>query len=144
MSIYRKIVKDGYKWLPDKKNFDILHRSEYSLIEKYKKLHIECKKPKSIICENVHFAVSIVPSILQRHFDIHPNFLKNYINYFKKKANGVWKVRVDVWADCNNQNMVALIARAMKPHKLLMSYCGQKPNLWFSNAPVPVCIPPDR
>ncbi|KII70312.1 hypothetical protein RF11_15883 [Thelohanellus kitauei] len=35
------------------------------------------------------------PSKLQRRLDMHPNFLNKDKNYFKYKANGVWKIELD-------------------------------------------------
>ncbi|XP_051017344.1 protein ZBED8-like [Acomys russatus] len=84
------------------------------------------EKPLCVICGGVLSAESMKPNKLRRHFDSkHPTFAGKDTSYFRGKADGLKKARVDSGSKCHRQNVVAVevsylvalrIARSMKPH----------------------------
>ncbi|XP_040191825.1 zinc finger BED domain-containing protein 5-like [Rana temporaria] len=86
------------------------------------------EKPQCIICNKVLSAESMKPNKLKRHFDTkHPSFAGKDIQYFKNKADGVKKSRLDTGGKYHKQNLAAVeasylvalrIARAKKPHTI--------------------------
>ena len=73
-------------------------------------------------------AESIKPNKMKRHLDAkHPNFAGKDVQYFKNKADGVKKSRLDLGGKYQQQNMAAIeasylvahrIAKAKKPHTI--------------------------
>ena len=71
-------------------------------------------------------AESMKPNKMKRHFDAkHPNFAGKDVQYFKNKADGVIKSRLDFGGKYLQQNMAVIeasylvdlrIAKAKKPH----------------------------
>ncbi|XP_054573034.1 LOW QUALITY PROTEIN: zinc finger BED domain-containing protein 5-like, partial [Eptesicus fuscus] len=86
------------------------------------------EKLKRVICCEVLSAESMKPNKLKCHFDSkHPCFAGKDTNYFRSKANGLKKARLDTGGKYHNQNIAAIkasylvalrIARAMKPHTI--------------------------
>ncbi|XP_048344945.1 protein ZBED8-like isoform X2 [Sphaerodactylus townsendi] len=104
------------------------------------------EKPQCVVCGEVLSAESMKPNKLKRHFDSkHPSFAGKDTNYFRSKADGLKKARLDIGGKFHKQNvcgkkarlhaggqflkqniaaveasyLVALrIARAMKPHTI--------------------------
>ncbi|XP_015677944.1 SCAN domain-containing protein 3-like [Protobothrops mucrosquamatus] len=86
------------------------------------------EKPQCVICCEVLSAESMKPNKLKRHFDSkHPSFAGKDTNYFRSKADGLKKARLDTDSKYHKQNVVAVeasylvafrIARAMKPHTI--------------------------
>uniref|UniRef100_A0A803K116 DUF4371 domain-containing protein n=1 Tax=Xenopus tropicalis TaxID=8364 RepID=A0A803K116_XENTR len=68
------------------------------------------EKPQCVICCEVLSAESMKPNKLKRHFESkHPSFASKNTNYFRSKADGLKKTRLDTGGK---------IARAMKPHTI--------------------------
>ncbi|KAM4807621.1 zinc finger BED domain-containing protein 5-like [Rhinophrynus dorsalis] len=86
------------------------------------------EKPQCVICTEVLSAESMKPNKLKRHFDSkHPSFASKDIQYFKYKADGVKKSRLDTGGKYQQQNLAAVeasylvalrIAKAKKPHTI--------------------------
>ncbi|KAM5223135.1 zinc finger BED domain-containing protein 5-like isoform 2-T2 [Hipposideros larvatus] len=86
------------------------------------------EKPQCVICCEVLSAESMKPNKLKRHFDSkHPSFADKDTNYFRSKADGLKKPRLDTGGKYHKQNVAAVeasylvelrIARAMKPHTI--------------------------
>ena len=86
------------------------------------------EKPQCVICNEVLSAESMKPNKLKRHFDSkHPSFAGKDTEYFRSKADGVRKARLDTGGKYHQQNVAAVeasylvalrIARAMKPHTI--------------------------
>ncbi|XP_039180852.1 zinc finger BED domain-containing protein 5-like isoform X2 [Crotalus tigris] len=86
------------------------------------------EKPQCVICCKVLSAESMKPNKLKRHFDTnHPSFTSKDTNYFRSKADGHKKPRLDTGVKYHKQNVTAIeasylvalrIARAMKPHTI--------------------------
>ncbi|XP_039213888.1 zinc finger BED domain-containing protein 5-like [Crotalus tigris] len=86
------------------------------------------KKPQCVICCNVLSAESMMPNKLKRHFESkHPSYAGKDTNYFRTKADGLKKARLDTGGKYHKQNIAAIeasyvvtlrIARAMKPHTI--------------------------
>ncbi|KAK1336735.1 LOW QUALITY PROTEIN: hypothetical protein QTO34_002770 [Cnephaeus nilssonii] len=86
------------------------------------------EKPQCVICCEVLSAESMKPNKRKRHFDSkHPSFASKDTNYFRSKADGLKKARLDTGGKYHKQNIAAVeasylvalrIARAMKPHTI--------------------------
>ena len=86
------------------------------------------EKPQCVICNEIMSAESMKPNKMKRHFDAkHPNFAGKDVHYFKNKAGGVKKSRLDFGGKYQQQNMAAIeasylvalrIAKAKKPHTI--------------------------
>ena len=86
------------------------------------------EKPQCVICNEVMSAESMKPNKLKRHFDSkHPNYAGKDVQYFKNKADGVKKSRLDSGGQYQQQNVAAIeasylvalrIAKAKKPHTI--------------------------
>ena len=86
------------------------------------------EKPQCVICEETLSAESMKPNKLKRHFDTkHPNLSGQDVQYFKNKAEGVKKSRLDSGGKYQQQNVAAIeasylvalrIAKAKKPHTI--------------------------
>ncbi|KAM4697851.1 zinc finger BED domain-containing protein 5-like [Rhinophrynus dorsalis] len=86
------------------------------------------EKPQCVICTEVLSAESMKPNKLKRHFDSkHPSFASKDIQYFKNKADGVKKSRLDTGGKYQQQNLAAVeasylvalrITKAKKPHTI--------------------------
>ena len=86
------------------------------------------EKPQYVICNKIMSAESMKPNKMKRHFDAkHPNFAGKEVQYFKNKADGVKKNRLDFGGKYQQQNMAAIetsylvalrIAKAKKPHTI--------------------------
>ncbi|XP_015685817.1 protein ZBED8-like, partial [Protobothrops mucrosquamatus] len=86
------------------------------------------ENPQCVICCEVLSAESMKPNILKCHFDSkHPSFAGKDTNYFRSKADGLKKARLDTGGKYHKQNVAAVeasylvalrIARAMKPHTI--------------------------
>ncbi|XP_034288737.2 protein FAM200B [Pantherophis guttatus] len=86
------------------------------------------EKPQCIICCEVLSAESMKPNKLKRHFDSkHPSFAGKDTSYFRSKADGLKKARLDTCGKYYKQNEAAVeasylvahrIAKAMKPHTI--------------------------
>nr|XP_008103991.1 PREDICTED: SCAN domain-containing protein 3 isoform X1 [Anolis carolinensis]XP_008103992.1 PREDICTED: SCAN domain-containing protein 3 isoform X1 [Anolis carolinensis]XP_008103993.1 PREDICTED: SCAN domain-containing protein 3 isoform X1 [Anolis carolinensis]XP_008103994.1 PREDICTED: SCAN domain-containing protein 3 isoform X1 [Anolis carolinensis]XP_008103995.1 PREDICTED: SCAN domain-containing protein 3 isoform X1 [Anolis carolinensis]XP_008103997.1 PREDICTED: SCAN domain-containing protei len=84
------------------------------------------EKPQCVICGEVLAAESMKPNKLKRHFDCkHSSLAGKDPNYFRSKADGLKKARLDTGGEYHKQNVTAVeasylvalrIARAMKPH----------------------------
>ncbi|XP_014389407.1 PREDICTED: LOW QUALITY PROTEIN: protein ZBED8-like [Myotis brandtii] len=84
------------------------------------------EKPQCVICCEVLSAESTKPNKLKRHFDSkHSSFAGKDTNYFRSKADGLKKARLDTGGKYHKQNVAAVeasylvaprMARAMKPH----------------------------
>ncbi|XP_060616127.2 protein FAM200C-like isoform X1 [Anolis sagrei] len=83
------------------------------------------EKPQCVICCEILAAESMKPNKLKRHFDCkHLSFAGKDASYFRSKADGLKKARVDTGGERRKQNVSALeasylvalrIARSMKP-----------------------------
>src|SRR6218665_3272721 len=86
------------------------------------------EKPQCVICNDVPSAESMKPNKLKRHFDTkHQTFSDKDVQYFKNKADGVKKGRLDAGGRYQQQNVAAVeasylvalrIAKAKKPHTI--------------------------
>ncbi|XP_070257217.1 protein FAM200C-like isoform X1 [Myotis yumanensis] len=86
------------------------------------------EKPQCVICCEVLSSESMKPNKLRRHFDSkHPSFAGKDTNYFRSKADGLKKARLDTGGKYQKENVAAVeasylvalrIARAMKPHTI--------------------------
>nr|KAF6360181.1 hypothetical protein mMyoMyo1_011133 [Myotis myotis] len=86
------------------------------------------EKPQCVICCEVLSAESMKLNKLKHHFDSkHPIFADKDTNYFRSKADGLKKARLDTGGKYHKQNVAAIeasymvalrIARAMKPHPI--------------------------
>ena len=86
------------------------------------------EKPQCVICNEIMSAESMKPNKMKRHFDAkHPNFAGKDVQYFKNKADGVKKSRLDLCGKYQQKNMAAneasylvalRIAKAKKPHTI--------------------------
>ncbi|KAK1339624.1 hypothetical protein QTO34_018178 [Cnephaeus nilssonii] len=87
------------------------------------------EKPQCVICCEVLSAKSMKPNKLKCHFDSkHLRFASKDTNYFRSKADGLKKARLDTGGKYHKQNVAAIeasylvalrIARAMKPHTIV-------------------------
>ena len=69
------------------------------------------EKPQCVICNDVLSAESMKPNKCKRHFDTkHHNFSDKDVQYFKNKADGVKKGRLDAGGRYQQQNVAALEA----------------------------------
>jgi hypothetical protein len=72
--------------------------------------------PQCVICNEVLSAESMKPNKLKRHFNSkHPNFAGKNTEYFRSKADGVKKARLDTGGKYHQQNIAAV--------PLLRIYC---------------------
>ena len=86
------------------------------------------EKPQCVTCNEIMSADWMKPNKMKRHFDaLHPNFAGKDVQYFKNKADGVKKSRLDFGGKYQQQNMAAIeasylvalrIAKAKKPHAI--------------------------
>src|SRR6218665_181945 len=87
------------------------------------------EKLQCVICNDVLSAESMKPNKFKRHFDTkHQNFSDKHVQYFKNKADGVKKSRLDAGSSLYQQQNVAAveasylvalrIAKAKKPHTI--------------------------
>ena len=86
------------------------------------------ENPQCVICNEIMSAESMKPNKMKRHFDAkHPSFTGKDVQYFKNKADGVNKSRLDFGGKYQQQNMAAIeasylvalrIAKAKKPHTI--------------------------
>ncbi|XP_032742843.1 protein ZBED8-like [Rattus rattus] len=84
------------------------------------------ERPQCVICGVVLSAESMKPNKLKRHFESkHSSFAGKDTNYFRSKADGLKKARLDPGSKTYKQNVAAVqasylvalrIARDMKPH----------------------------
>ena len=69
------------------------------------------EKPQCVICNEIMSAEKMKPNKMKRHFDAkHPNFAGKDVQYFKNKADGVKKSRLDIVGKHQQQNMAAIEA----------------------------------
>ena len=69
------------------------------------------EKPQCVICNDVLSAELMKPNKLKRHFDTkHQNFSDKDVQYFKNKADGLKKGRLDVGGRYQQQNLAAVEA----------------------------------
>ena len=86
------------------------------------------EKPQCVICNKIMSAELMKPNKMKRNFDAkHPNFAGKDVQYFKNKADGVKKSRLDLGGKYQQQNMAAIeasylvalrIDKAKKPHTI--------------------------
>src|SRR6218665_2785578 len=86
------------------------------------------EKPQCVICNGVLSAESMKPNKLKRHCDTkHHNFSDKDVQYFKNKADGIKKGRLDAGGRYPQQNVAAVevlylvalrIAKAKKQHTI--------------------------
>ena len=86
------------------------------------------EKPQCVICIDVLSAESMKRNKLKGHFDTkHHNFSDKDVQYFKNKADGVKKGRLDAGGRYQQQNVAAVeasylvalrIDKAKKPHTI--------------------------
>jgi len=91
-------------------------------------LNAGIEKPQCVICSEILSAESMKPNKMKRHFDAkHPNFAGKDVQYFKNKADGLKKSRLDFDGKYQQQNLAAIeasylvafrIAKAKKPHTI--------------------------
>ena len=69
------------------------------------------EKPQCVICNEVLSAESMKPNKLKRHFDSkHPSFADKDTQYFRCKADGVKKARLDSGGKYHKQTIAAVEA----------------------------------
>src|SRR6218665_1080802 len=72
------------------------------------------EKPQCVICNDVLSAESMKPNKFKRHSDDsdtkHQNFSDKDVQYFKNKADGVKKARLDAGGRYRQQNVAAVEA----------------------------------
>ena len=69
------------------------------------------EKPQCVICNEIMSAESMKPNEMKRHFDAkHSNFAGKDVQYFKNKADGVNKSRLNFVGKYQQQNMAAIEA----------------------------------
>ena len=86
------------------------------------------EKPQCVICNDIISTESMKPNKMKRHFDAkNSNFVGKDVQYFKNKADGVKKNRLDFGGKYQQQNMAAIeasylvvlrITKAKKPHTI--------------------------